>query len=582
MASLQQRILNIIQCFRKEWRLFSESERTTVCGVDCMLMALYLSVAEVNKKNRGDFEASLSELLLTWNYLVPDKLGILQKNMEAPENYADITSAYASFLKRCNMVDLIDVYQKCRALALENESVSCAQLLEFIAGTADLAIENHSVLTTPSTPTSRVNQDHEELPLMVKKILYAYLSILVNSKNDLAFAYILNVPDRGLGREAFTDLKHAAQQRQMPIFLMATSFIRTIELGGKGYAPSPADPLRTHMKGLSHLVHFIDKLEEIIGGVQDPRLAGGKILSTIKMHLIKGRNSRDAFCQAAEEVVQDLDLRIKNIINFPHESMTASTTGISPARPKLHAINHGTAYCGKDTVKALLALLDEAATDPPPKNKAQMLFGDEFRFPCTFLLFRSPAQSSGSSPKVLRQRIRTAVGEKKIKLKQPLIRSQFSCTYKDDQMTESKDQHFQAIQAPTCEHPALKEKAVPDSKNESTAAECLYSQLESAALGTSSGNVHQNGSKSKEIGKLSCQPRNKSSKRKQVDKTSENVICSNENESLQHIHSKRPKTAVKCQNSLDSKIKRAGKCNKIIAKNKLIVGQAKLTHFFRL
>nr|XP_028601880.1 PCNA-interacting partner isoform X4 [Podarcis muralis] len=413
MASLQQRILNIIQCFRKEWRLFSESERTTVCGVDCMLMALYLSVAEVNKKNRGDFEASLSELLLTWNYLVPDKLGILQKNMEAPENYADITSAYASFLKRCNMMDLIDVYQKCRALALENESVSCAQLLEFIAGIADLAIENHSVLPTPSTPTSRVNQDHEELPLMVKKILYAYLTILVNSKNDLAFAYILNVPDRGLGREAFTDLKHAAQQRQMSIFLMATSFIRTIELGGKGYAPSPADPLRTHMKGLSHLVHFIDKLEEIIGEVQDPRLAGGKILSTIKMHLIKGRNSGDAFCQAAEEVVQDLDLRIKNIINFQHESMTASTAGISPARPKLHAINHGTAYCGKDTVKALLALLDEAATDPPPKNKAQMLFGDEFGFPCTFLLFRSPAQSSGSSPKVLRQRIRTAVGEKK-------------------------------------------------------------------------------------------------------------------------------------------------------------------------
>lgn len=50
-----------------------------------------------------------------------------------------------------------------------------------------------------------------------------------------------------------------------------TSFIRTIELGGKGYAPSPSDPLRTHMKGLSYLVHFIDRLEEIIGEVMNPR-----------------------------------------------------------------------------------------------------------------------------------------------------------------------------------------------------------------------------------------------------------------------------------------------------------------------
>lgn len=53
---------------------------------------------------------------------------------------------------------------------------------------------------------------------MVKKTLFAYLTLLVNSKNDLAFAHILNIPDRGLGREAFTDLKHAAQKKQMSIF----------------------------------------------------------------------------------------------------------------------------------------------------------------------------------------------------------------------------------------------------------------------------------------------------------------------------------------------------------------------------
>uniref|UniRef100_A0ACB8FN91 Uncharacterized protein n=1 Tax=Sphaerodactylus townsendi TaxID=933632 RepID=A0ACB8FN91_9SAUR len=167
-------------------------------------------------------------------------------------------------------MDIIDVYQKCGSLEGEENCISPVQLLEFITKTSDSVSDNTSVFPAPSTPTNRLSQDNKELSLEVKKTLYAYLSLLVNSKNDLAFARILNIPDRGLGREAFTDLKHAAQKRQMSIFPMATSFIRTIELGGKGYAPSPVDPLRKHMKGLSHLVHFIDKLDEIVGEVPDP------------------------------------------------------------------------------------------------------------------------------------------------------------------------------------------------------------------------------------------------------------------------------------------------------------------------
>lgn len=46
-------------------------------------------------------------------------------------------------------------------------------------------------------------------------------------------------------------------------------------------------------------------------------------------------------------------------------------------QPKLHAINHGTAYCGRDTVKVLLVLLDEEAVNPPTQNKAELLYDDE-------------------------------------------------------------------------------------------------------------------------------------------------------------------------------------------------------------
>lgn len=46
-------------------------------------------------------------------------------------------------------------------------------------------------------------------------------------------------------------------------------------------------------------------------------------------------------------------------------------------QPKLHAINHGTAYCGRDTVKVLLVLLDEEAVNSPTQNKAELLYDDE-------------------------------------------------------------------------------------------------------------------------------------------------------------------------------------------------------------
>lgn len=52
---------------------------------------------------------------------------------------------------------------------------------------------------------------------------------------------------------------------------MATSFIRTIELGGRGCASSLFDPLKAHVKGLSNFVNFIDKLQEIIGEILNPR-----------------------------------------------------------------------------------------------------------------------------------------------------------------------------------------------------------------------------------------------------------------------------------------------------------------------
>ncbi|XP_003405345.1 PCNA-interacting partner isoform X1 [Loxodonta africana] len=580
MAVLYQTsVLDMIKEFRRNWHTLCSSERTTVCGADFMLLALQLSMAENNKQHSGEFSVSLSDVLLTWKYLLHEKLNLPVENMEVTGHYEDIRKSYDDFLKNSNMLDLIDVYQKCRILTSnceKNDKISPSQLRDFLSG-RQYAVDDETNLCVPTSPRSKPNQDNEKMRLLAKKIICSYLSLLVNSKNDLALAHILNIPDRGLGREAFTDLKHAAQEKQMSIFLVATSFIRTIQLGGKGYAPSLSDPLRTHVKGLSNFINFIDILGEILGEIPNPSIAGGRILSVIKTQLIKGQDSRDPFSKSVEEVAQDLDLRIKNIIDSQQGDVAVHTTDISPARPKSHAINHGTAYCGRETVKTLLVLLDEEAAEAPSRNKAELLYGDESRVryngTSILTLFRSPTQVNNSSMKPLRERIQKSMQEKKVKVKQTLIRSQFACTYKDECMiSKDKWNSVNSASKPLC---VLRMENDPP--------EGVNSSVGRPTIGTSSGNVHLDRSKNKKIQKKSSsQTGNENSKRKQVDLDGEHVFCDNGNELLQQKNTKIPKTSKDSQNTLDGKLARTAKGNKCTAREKLIAGQTKLTQFFRL
>lgn len=65
-----------------------------------------------------------------WNYLLHEKLG-LYENMKEPENYTDVKKAYNDFLARSNMLDLIDIYEKCYSLGLlaEDESISPVSIM---------------------------------------------------------------------------------------------------------------------------------------------------------------------------------------------------------------------------------------------------------------------------------------------------------------------------------------------------------------------------------------------------------------------------------------------------------------------
>ncbi|NXQ77958.1 PARI protein, partial [Quiscalus mexicanus] len=600
MVTFQQKILHLVKCFRRQWPLFSNSERTTVCGADCMLMVLQLSMAEVNKQHLGDFTVSLSDVLETWNYLLHDKLGLCE-NMKEPENYGDVKKAYHAFLARSNMLDLIDIYQKCCSLGLlaEDESIYPVQLLEFISGVMN-AQENGSVLSTP-TRINRQDKEHVKVAVLAKKSVCSYLSLLVNSKDDLALAHILNVPDRGLGREAFTNIKHASQERKMSIFLMATSFIRTIELGGRDSASSLYDPLRAHVKGLSNFVNFIDKLQEIVGEILNTRIAGGRILSTVKMHLIKGRSNGDPFCQAVEEAVQDLDLKIKNIIDSQQETSTASTTGVSPARvmglllfsllfsfikkQKSFACFKACCIVSRLTLKQLQGLsvvwcVGNMAADLVLRRICGLRTLTNLGMleaHCNFTVYRNPSKKKAKILKSHSNRennlLQKLIADWYLQMKQSSIKSQFACTYKND-LSEMNGQHSCAI--PTCKHPVPKQHLKAGKPTEGP-----NSCLDVPGLGTISESVHQTRSYT-EMGKLSCQPRNKSSENEQMDLNNDKIICDKESEPSLQKNTKRLKTSRSSKKELDGKIGGKRKQTKTASKNKLIAGQAKLTRFFQL
>ncbi|XP_069760497.1 PCNA-interacting partner isoform X2 [Narcine bancroftii] len=435
MNSGQRRVLELIRRFRREWCRVPERERTIVCGAENMLLVLQLAMAQINKETLGEFTIVLSELLLMWKCLLRGKLGLRSESTGLPEGYDKVRGMYQSLLSRSNSVDLIDVYRICadqNAVDDIGEMLPADELLDFITGSP----ENIVPSAPPSPATERCQSILEMVPLW-RKLLCDYLSLLVNSKSDLALACIFNLPERGLGRAAFTHLRHAASSKQTSLYLAATSFIRSLELGGKSYTPSADHPMMPSVKGLMDLVHFVDQLQEIMGETSDSSIAGCQILSMITRRLLKGTSSESPLYLAGEKVRQELTARITDVVNGLDITVGGGSTSISPAQPKAYTINHGTAYGGRRTIKAFLAVLDEEACRPS-RGQVELLYSLEehtnpLGIPCMLTMFRSPKQSSGLSPKTLQHRSSRLYQESsRMKLKPTVIKSQFSCTYKEE------------------------------------------------------------------------------------------------------------------------------------------------------
>ncbi|KAL7371424.1 hypothetical protein ABVT39_026607 [Epinephelus coioides] len=596
MEALGDRLKVMVKVFRRECHRVLHSERTTVHGADGMLMLLQLAMADINKQHGGEFKVALSDVLMAWKHLLLDKLHLPPPNFARLENYDLILEAYESFLKRSNTVDLVDILSMYKQLRVEEtdpgEPVSPVELFEFLSGNTEVSeLPDSSV---PSTPSSESRPCSSQVKTAVRRVFCSYLNLLVNIKNDLALALTLDVPSRTLGRQAFTDIKHAAQNNNTSLFLAVTSFVRAIQLGGKGYAPAESDPLRKHVKGLSDFVQFLDNLEEILGEIPDPSVCGARLVTAVRAALVKGRSSGEAVYAAAEETTKELKERICQLHQIQKQIANGSGTGISPARPKPYAVNHCTAYGGRDTVKVVMALLDEEALTPPCQNKADLLSEDQpvlsgAEGTCVLDLFRSPEVSTGCSPEPLKNRVQSRLDLLKPKPRDKVIRSQFACTYKDEELPLNRVLEFPSTsQVPTCVHPAPKLQTLPavdedcsSDVEESTqvfpaksTSECPNKEQSGvqrgAALAPRSGNAQNrgvgSGNRKKTAGN---ETQRKGNKRKQ------------QVESEQHGGSENEPPEKKQLTSVSIKVpgKNVGKAS---SKKKLIAGQGKLTSFFRV
>ncbi|XP_072310696.1 PCNA-interacting partner [Eucyclogobius newberryi] len=577
MRSVEELLALMVKTFRRERLQVQQSERTTIHGADCMLMVLQLAMAEVNKRQRGEFTVTLSDILMAWKHLILHKLNLPPASSVPLESYNLILEEYNSFLKHSNTVDLLDIYTMYKDLKVEG-SLTPTQLLEFLSGnTKSAEAENPSVPSTPSS-TPRCSS---QIKTAVRRVFCSYLSLLVNSKNDLAMAQTLDVPKRSLGRDAFTSIKHASRDDETPLFLAVISFVRAIQLGGKGYAPAESHPLRKHVKGLSDFVQVIDNLEEILGEIPDPSACCTRLVMAIRALLVKGRSSGDPVYIAADTTAKELKEQLFQLHQSHKLAPNESMTGISPARPKAYAINHATALGGRDSVKLLMALLDEEALNTPCPNKAELLSEDQPILDgeegiCVLTLYRSPEVSTGCSPLSLTDRVQSRLELLEPKVQDKKIRSQFACTYNDDELPLNRVLDFpSASQVPTCVHPAPKprwmseEECFPSVDADNSASESSNTETRSlqqrAALGPRTGNAHNSVARPGKRKKTGIDVQIKANKRKQVETDQPG---GSENEPPK----KKPPTTGK----------NPGKAISKTTNKKLIAGQGKLTTFFRL
>ncbi|XP_013409016.1 PCNA-interacting partner [Lingula anatina] len=421
---------SVAEYFTQKYRSLrlSQNDTETVLNAEDQMVALQICLAELSKQESGEFEVELSKVLES-----NKKLCVYKRDpTKCKDSDKELFKMYESHLAHCNTVDLFDVMLavKRKLTGGNKEDDLCQEGKQSIDGDMDFIIMHEGLedveremlkiicqnkklykVNTESSLSSSVDPTvlFEECNMddvldstasiesprtsgfsiteaYIRRVFHSYLELLINSRNELALARVINVPDRGIDHQAFTEIKRVAKEKKMPMCQTAISFIMRLRLGGKGYAPDPSSPLTTHVKGLGEFVDLIHKLQTIIEEVKDHRVALCRLVNVLKLTIARSKDCKLRKC-SVEKVAENLHDQISHLLD--------SAEGVEEQSPA-KSNGEGGSILGKKTIKTLQKLLDHIACQPMEHSSADILT-DTFssqktpvRLPALVSQFRSP------------------------------------------------------------------------------------------------------------------------------------------------------------------------------------------------
>ncbi|XP_063415743.1 PCNA-interacting partner-like [Mytilus trossulus] len=404
-----------------------KNERVTLLSSMDQMVAVQLCLAEKNKQDIGDYDVESSTAIHQCNTLIKQKLSTCTPDIKLTQTVDDwLKQDYTQFLSNCNQVDMCDILQLLVTGLDKNENLKNdlqstdiivlglpshqiqKYMLKFLCNgrtinkiTMETSLENNSNIQVLSVPTSldeiQLNSTQEFIASKnlsitesyVKMVLQSYLELLVNTRSELALARVLNVPNRELTHEAFTELKREAKTKNMTMYQTAVSYILKIRLGGKGYAPDPSHPLLQFVKGLGEFVDLMHRLQNVIEEESNTRSACRKVVNIIKKELLRSTDTK--LRQSSIETVSDrLQEQIKLVIDQTERNKMSSPD---------KSVSNGGSLLGRKTLTALRYITDKILTQQDQSQSIDYLcdgFSSQktpIRFPSLLSQFRSPDEN---------------------------------------------------------------------------------------------------------------------------------------------------------------------------------------------
>ncbi|GFY76182.1 PCNA-interacting partner [Trichonephila inaurata madagascariensis] len=190
----------------------------------------------------------------------------------------------------------------------------------------------------------------------IEETILSFLSLLVNSRSELALSKAMISPIIDLSHKAFTELRHLSEKKEMPMCQTAISYVTKIKLGGKGYAPPPDCPMLPHFKKLELFVDTLNQMQTLIEEDLTPVSAVTRLINVLKKKLLKcgSDNLRTTAIETVTENLQNIAIKVLDLqlesVNVTPQVCQASLDFLQ------HFINYINCSCWTFNPKYILSL----------------------------------------------------------------------------------------------------------------------------------------------------------------------------------------------------------------------------------